>query len=134
MTDMYQSNRSVTRRILWYALWFVVAVAVVWLLVWLLFFREPEEKKVNKTGTSSSATSRPQVSSKPPKTTPPATSATPATPPKTDTQSSSPQPAASTPDKLADTGPGDVLVPVVGAAILGMLLHSMRLRRHLLKS
>jgi hypothetical protein len=109
-------------------------VAILWLLVWLIFFRTTgkvvtphkpatTQSQSAKSGTSSHKQSKPSgtaASGSQGQVNAPGQSAV-VTPGATGT----------TPQQLANTGPGDVLLPVAAASAAGIALSYVRLRKKL---
>lgn len=104
------------RQILPVVIWLVAAVLLIWLLLSLVFFRSHSPKAV---GPVSKQTQHHESAS-------PATNGNPGP------TNPTPSPAngtPSTPSRLANTGAGDVVVPVVVAVGGGITLYQVRLRR-----
>lgn len=129
---MYEQPQvPLLRRVLWIVLWLIVIAAVIWVLVWLIFFRQSNSgtlKPATKQSQQSQAvqkspsTSNPRTATNSTKdNTPTSSSSTPSTNASQSGQSS-PAPRAtgsSSSSQLANTGPGDVILPAMVATILG---------------
>ena len=130
---MYEDNHiHAFRRMALIGLWLLAVLVVAGLLVWLIFFHH-DSKGVIKTGEKSGSghtqTSQPSAST--PATIPkPATTSTPTvlTP---DTTPTSASPSTTTPSQLANTGPGDLATPILGAVLVGSAVYYVRLHRKL---
>lgn len=123
-----QPDTPVRRRILWLVVWFVAIVAVVAVLGWLLFFRHnaatktaqpPKPMATQQQPAKPSQTSGPNSSSGQGGT-PGSGSTQPVAPNSTAAPVSPGAPSSSQqPQQLANTGPGDVITPVVTAVVAG---------------
>jgi cytoskeletal protein RodZ len=148
---MYEENNTpVFRRIIVLALAFVALVVVLWLLVWLIFFRHhnptnvaPKHKETSQSQSTQSSSSEDNSSNQTPGTTPSTPAPTPgSTPAQTPTSAPAPNnsgtintPASTTtPNNLANTGPGNVVAPVAVAVVAGSSLYYVRLHRKLRSS
>lgn len=128
---MYEQNETpIIRRIALLAVWFILILVVLWFLVWLIFFRHNNAKKTaNKPATTQSQSHKTPQSSgasnsgghiSSDKTTQPSSTAPASSPAPTD-QPGSPQ--------LANTGAGNVAIPVALGTAAGTAFYYVRLRR-----
>ena len=125
---MYEESNPFIRRIILLAIGAIVIIAVLWLLVWLIFFRHSNTAKVApKTKPNSS---QGQVSENHPSTPPSNNSSQNQAQANTQGTVSAPGTSSTTtPKQLANTGPGNVFVPIVVATAVGTLVYQLRLRR-----
>jgi cytoskeletal protein RodZ len=119
---MYEQEEAPTlRRRLWLGMWFVIIALVLWALVWLLFFRgSTPDKTLHGSNTSQNQTSNNSTNTK-------NTGGSSGT----NSTSGSSNTATTTPDNLANTGPGNVVAVVAGSAVAGTALYYVRLRKKL---
>jgi hypothetical protein len=151
MYEPTADRASALRRIITVALILAVIVAVVWVSAWLLFFRDSQssnkssdkglqtQQAPHKSDRPSANTSTPNSGSSSPSNTQPSggqasggtgAANTPA-PPTAVGGSGAAGGDTSQPSQLADTGAGDVLLPVAAAAAAGTGLYYIRLHRKL---
>lgn len=127
---MYEQNEvPVFRRFLWIALCFIAAIVVTWVLVWLIFFRSSTPKPANTTVKPRSSQST-KTPSSPSNSSPSNTSDS--NPSQPGTVAAPGASSTTTPTELVNTGAGDLVVPFVGATIIGGGLYYLRLRRKVL--
>lgn len=123
-----QPKTSAVGRIVWFIISLLIIAGIVWLILWFFFWREPAPKS------SSTSTSTGQSAQQSDTSSDKSTSST------TNSSSNS---SASTPTSLGqvveetsdgaatlvNTGPGDVVTPIVIAVAAGALFYEIRLRR-----
>jgi hypothetical protein len=128
MYEQPEPRATVLRRVLWLVLWFIAILAIVWGLTWLIFLRNHSSKTAKDTPDtlksrphdSSNDTSKQGQSNTGNK----ANGST-----NTNGRQTTPTGSTSTPTQLANTGAGDVVLPVVVASFAGSALYYIRLHR-----
>lgn len=146
---MYEQTEQPTgRRVLWIVLWFIIIAAVAWVFIWLIFFRG-DNTETNTDKLTSSAKNQSNGSSQKSKTSNTSDSSKSSSDSSknnhdtnggsadsSDAASSGSSQAAAgtaqtTPSQLANTGAGDVMLPVVAASVAGSALYYIRIRKKL---
>lgn len=133
---MYEDNHPpLARRILWLGLWFILIVAVAWIAVWLVFFHHSgDTKKVTvqppkaTTGQQTPAGSNASTSGSSGSSSSPSSSST--APSQSGNAIQSP-PSTTAPTQLANTGPGNLILPVTLAVVVGSGMQYIRIRKKL---
>ncbi len=121
MAEYNQEDAATLRRGLSLVVGILLVVAAVWFLLWLAFFRD-SKPKTDETQQSNSNTSQHQ------------SNGSNSSQNNTNKNSSGSDQSTSgtheaTPDHLANTGAGSVVVPAAAAAVVGTTLYQLRLRR-----
>lgn len=126
-----ENNPPLARRILWLGLWFILIVAVAWTAVWLVFFHHSNTKKVTiqpPKATTGQQTATDNNVSNPGLSNFPSSSSTTQSQSGNATQSPA---STNTPTQLANTGPGNLILPVTLAVVVGSGMQYVRIRKRL---
>ncbi len=131
---MYEENNPpLARRIVWLVLWFFLIVAVAWIAVWLVFFHHSPTKKVaapprivtgQQTATGNGAPSAASPSSPSSFGVAPSQSGN-------GPQLPAAQGATTQTPQLANTGPGNLTLPITLAVVVGSGMQYVRIRKRL---
>lgn len=133
---MYEQNDApMYRRLILIGVAAVVVIALIWVLVWLIFFRTTT--KVAAPHRPATTQSQSAKSGQSGKNTAPKTSGSPQSNSGSEGQINAPGQSAttspgSTSSQLANTGPGEIFLPVGAAAVAGTALYYVRLRKKLI--
>lgn len=130
-----QPKTSIVGRVVWFIISLLIIAGIVWLILWFFFWREPSVgttktpiDKGQSTQQSGNTPSKSNGASSSSTKTPSTTSSAPTSLGQVVEETSNTTNSAAT-GTLVNTGPGDVITPIVITVVGGVAFYQFRLRR-----
>lgn len=130
-----QPKTSIVGRVVWFIISLLIIAGIVWLILWFFFWREPSTSttktsndKGQSTQQSGNTPSKNGTSSSGATNSPSTATSAPTSLGQVVEETSSSSNSATT-GTLVNTGPGDIVTPIVIAIVGGAIFYQLRLRR-----